>query len=73
MNRLLIAAACAAALSLASTADAAVTISGFGQVVVGTTGDDAEPFPERNFDSDADFKEESLFAVQVSADSEREH
>jgi hypothetical protein len=68
MNRLLIAAACAAALSFASPADAAVSISGFGQVVVGTTGDDAEPFPERNFDSDVDFKEESLFAVQVSAD-----
>jgi len=69
MNKKSIAVALAVALAAgAPVASAGVTINGFGQVIAGTTGDDTDTMPERNFNSDVDFKEESLFAVQISAD-----
>jgi hypothetical protein len=69
MNKKSITVALAVALAAgAPVASAGVTINGFGQVIAGTTGDDTDTMPERNFNSDVDFKEESLFAVQISAD-----
>lgn len=58
----------AALLFSAVNAHAEVRISGFGQVVAGTTTGDGDTFPGTAYDDDLDFKENSLFAVQVSAD-----
>lgn len=64
-----LAVALAAALSLgASAAHAEVRVSGFGQIVAGANTDDDQLFPERNYDDSVDFREESLFAVQIDAD-----
>lgn len=58
----------AALLFSAIDAQAQVRISGFGQVVAGTATGDADFFPDTEYDDDINFKEDSLFAVQVSAD-----
>lgn len=58
----------AALLFTAIDAQAQVRVSGFGQVVAGTTTGDGDIFPGTEYDDDLDFKEDSLFAVQVSAD-----
>jgi hypothetical protein len=64
-----LAVALAAALSLgASAAHAEVRVSGFGQVIAGANTDDDQVFPERFYDDSVDFREESLFAVQVDAE-----
>lgn len=64
-----LAVALAAALSLGATAaHAEVRVSGFGQIVAGTTTGSDQLFPERNYDDSIDFREESLFAVQVDAE-----
>ncbi len=42
-------------------------VNGFGQVVAGSTLDNNRPFPNYNYDADAKFGEESLFALQVTA------
>lgn len=47
---------------------AEIRISGFGQAVAATTGDDDEPFPELGYDGDVDAKLGSLFAIQINAD-----
>lgn len=61
--------ALAAALALSfGTADAQVRVSGFGQVVAGKTTGSGTNYPGTGFDDDLDFREGSLFAVQVSAD-----
>jgi predicted porin len=58
----------AALLFTAVDAHAQVRVSGFGQVVAGTATGDADVFPDTEYDDDINFKEDSLFAVQVSAD-----
>lgn len=64
-----LAAALAVALSLGATAaHAEVRVSGFGQVIAGANTDDDQLFPERHYDDSVDFREESLFAVQVDAE-----
>ena len=55
------------ALMFPVVADAQVRLSGFGQVMAGTTLDD-NPIPLLGYDDEIDFKPESLFAVQISAD-----
>jgi hypothetical protein len=61
----------AAALLFSSTADAQVRVSGFGQVVAGQTTGSNTSFPG-GYDDELDFKQGSLFGVQISADlSER--
>lgn len=67
-NALATALALALGLGLPAAAQAEVRISGFGQAIAGTTGDDAERYTDRNYGENVDFKEESLFAVQISAD-----
>jgi hypothetical protein len=44
-----------------------VQITGFGQMVAGTVSD-GNSFPGTGYDSDWDFKDESLFALQVRGD-----
>ena len=44
-----------------------VQITGFGQMVAGTVSD-GDSFPGTGYDSDWDFKDESLFALQVRGD-----
>ncbi len=56
-----------AALSATSTAAQNVQITGFGQMVAGTVTD-GNAFPGTGYDSDWDFKDESLFALQVRGD-----
>lgn len=67
MSKPLALAVSAALLFAASSADAQVRLSGFGQVMAGTTLDD-DPVPLLGYDDEVDFKPESLFAVQISAD-----
>jgi len=59
----------ASAILLASPALFAqsVQITGFGQMVAGTVSD-GNSFPGTGYDSDWDFKDESLFALQVRGD-----
>jgi len=64
-SKTLVTAVCA--LLLASSAHAAVDISGFGQVVVGQAGGDAALFPDSLYDDNVDWKNESLFGVQINA------
>lgn len=54
------------ALLLPSLADAQVRVSGFGQVVAGSTTGSGSTLG--GYDDDIDFQQDSLFAVQVSAD-----
>jgi len=56
-----------AALSATPTAAQSVQITGFGQMVAGTVSD-GTTFPGTGYDSDWDFKDESLFALQVRGD-----
>ncbi len=56
------------AVVFAANAYAQVRINGFGQVVAGSVAEDNALYPELSYDSDVDFSEESLLAVQVSAD-----
>lgn len=64
-----LAVALATALSLGATvAHAEVRVSGFGQIVAGQNSGSNDLFPERNYDDSVDFREESLFAVQIDAD-----
>jgi len=56
-----------AALAATSTAAQSVQITGFGQMVAGTVSD-GTTFPGTGYDSDWDFKDESLFALQVRGD-----
>lgn len=64
-----LAVAIAATLTLcAPAAIAEVRVSGFGQVVAGTTTGADERFPNSAYDDSVSFKEESHFAVQVDAD-----
>jgi hypothetical protein len=56
-----------AALSATSTAAQSVQITGFGQMVAGTATD-GNAFPGTGYDSDWDFKDESLFALQIRGD-----
>lgn len=56
-----------AALSAAPIAAQSVQITGFGQMVAGTVTD-GDAFPGTGYDSDWDFKDESLFALQVRGD-----
>jgi hypothetical protein len=64
-----LAVALAAALSLGATAaHAEVRISGFGQIIAGTTLDSSDRFPARSYTDTVDFEEESLFAIQIDAD-----
>lgn len=65
-NVLSLAVAAALGLALAPAARAEVTISGFGQVVAGSTLDDGES--QFGYDDSFDLRPESLFAVQVRAD-----
>lgn len=58
--------ALALALMIPSLAAAQVRVSGFGQVVAGTTTGSGTTLG--GYDDDLDFKQDSLFAVQVSAD-----
>lgn len=60
--------AIAASLAMAFGAHAEVRISGFGQIVGGATLDEGDIYPERSYDTDVDFRSESLFAVQIDAD-----
>jgi hypothetical protein len=55
------------ALAATSTAAQSVQITGFGQMVAGTVSD-GTTFPGTGYDSDWDFKDESLFALQVRGD-----
>ncbi|MEZ5455265.1 MAG: hypothetical protein R3F04_04020 [Lysobacteraceae bacterium] len=52
---------------LGTSAQAAVDISGFGQIVVGQAGGDAPTFPDTTYDDDIDWKNESIFGIQVNA------
>lgn len=63
-----LAVALAAALSFGTAAHAEVRISGFGQIVGGTLTEKGDHFPERGYDDGADFRDESLFAIQFDAD-----
>jgi hypothetical protein len=65
-NVLSLAVAAALGLAMAPAARAEVTISGFGQVVAGSTLDDGEA--QFGYDDSFDLRPESLFAVQVRAD-----
>jgi hypothetical protein len=56
-----------AALAATSTAAQSVQITGFGQMVAGTATD-GNAFPGTGYDSDWDYKDESLFALQVRGD-----
>ena len=56
-----------AALAATTTAAQSVQITGFGQMVAGTVSD-GTTFPGTGYDSDWDFKDESLFALQVRGD-----
>ena len=56
-----------AALAAASTHAQSVQITGFGQMVAGTVTD-GTAFPGTGYDGDWDFKDESLFALQVRGD-----
>lgn len=56
-----------AALAAAPAAAQNVQITGFGQMVAGTVSD-GSTFPGTGYDSDWDFKDESLFALQVRGD-----
>jgi hypothetical protein len=56
----------AALLLIPAAADAQVRISGFGQVLAGTTTSDGTTLA--GFDDEIDFRNGSLFAVQISAD-----
>ena len=56
-----------AALAATSTAAQSVQITGFGQMVAGTATD-GDAFPGTGYDSDWDFKDESLFALQIRGD-----
>lgn len=67
-NALATALALALGLGLPAAAQAEVRISGFGQAIGGTTSSDTDTYPGNNYGDDIDFKEESLFAVQISAD-----
>ncbi len=55
------------ALMIPAVAEAQIRLSGFGQVMAGSTLDD-NPIPLLGYDDEIDFRPESLFAVQVSAD-----
>lgn len=55
------------ALLFLSPAQAQVRLSGFGQVMAGTSLDDSG-LPLIGYDDEVDFKPETLFAVQISAD-----
>lgn len=66
MNRAL-AVAVAAALMAASANAQNVQITGFGQMVAGTVTDGAA-IPGAAYTSDWDFKQESLFAIQIRGD-----
>lgn len=68
VKKVLSLAVAAALLSAAAGAHAEVRVSGFGQVVGGATLDDGDVYPERSYDTDVDFRGESLFAVQIDAD-----
>lgn len=63
----LLAISIAAALSAVSVNAQSVQITGFGQMVAGTVSDGTS-FPGTGYDSDWDFKDESLFALQVRGD-----
>jgi hypothetical protein len=66
MKRVL--AATITALMFASAAQAqSVQITGFGQIVAGTVTD-GQSMPGTGYDTDWDFKDESLFALQVRGD-----
>ena len=56
-----------AALASATASAQGVQITGFGQMVAGTVTDGTS-FPGTGYDSDWDFKDESLFAIQVRGD-----
>ncbi|MCZ8114842.1 hypothetical protein [Silanimonas sp.] len=56
-----------AALAATSTSAQSVQITGFGQMVAGTVTD-GNAFPGTGYDSDWDYKDESLFALQVRGD-----
>lgn len=63
-----LAVALAAALSLGATAHAEVRISGFGQIVAGSTLNPTDRLSAREYTDTVDFEEESLFAIQIDAD-----
>jgi hypothetical protein len=65
-RQLSLAAMAALGLGAVPAAHADVNISGFGQVVAGTTLDDGSSL--FGYDDEVDFRPESLFAVQVRAD-----
>jgi hypothetical protein len=65
-QRLALALALATAASTSFASD--ISFSGFGQVVAGTTFSDNDVFPGRTYDGGVDFKDESLFGLQVTAD-----
>lgn len=56
-----------AALAATSAQAQSVQITGFGQMVAGTVTD-GTGYPDLGYDSDWDFKEESLFALQIRGD-----
>lgn len=60
-------AAIALGLAAAAPAHAEIRLSGFGQVVGGMLTDEDDAFPTLRYDDRADFREESLFALQASA------
>lgn len=59
-------AVCAALLLASATSQAQVRVSGFGQVVAGTTTGTGTQLG--GYDDDLDFRQDSLFAVQVSGE-----
>ena len=64
-----LAVALAAALSFGATAARAeVRLSGFGQIVAGSTLNPNDRFSDRVYTDTVDFEQESLFAVQIDAD-----
>ncbi|GHA75541.1 porin [Cognatilysobacter bugurensis] len=64
-----LAVAIAAALSFfGPAAHAEVRVSGFGQIIAGTTLDSGDRFPSGGYTDTVDFEEESLFAIQIDAD-----
>lgn len=56
-----------AALGLAQDAFASSRLSGFGQVVAGKIVNEGENYPNRLYDHEMDFSEESLIGIQVEA------
>ncbi|MGY6517964.1 MAG: porin [Lysobacteraceae bacterium] len=60
-------AALGASLATPALAQPSVRISGFGQIVAGSTGSDADAFPGANYDGGVDFTDESLFGIQFTA------